>query len=439
MTGTTIRVGGYGPPDTPHSRALDHFAATMRDLVGEAAEVEILYNVMDLNRPITDLFSMVREGELTWCYFSTSYLGHPLADAIEIPFLFDTLREAHRALDGPFGQAVADGIRADRGFEILGFWDNGFRHLTNTIRPIATPDDCAGLTIRVQPNPVHIALCEAWGMHPVGVGLDRGIEMISAGEVDAQENPLANTHAYGVDHQYITMTAHLYGARGLFADAAAMEAMPAELAAAVRTAARAAVEFQRSAAADYELELQERFAAEGRHIVIPAPAQRAMFRDAAAAVIDTAVATVDKDVLALLETTTPEGGITMAKLIEFATAPRVERGDGITSVQLTDPPLDGQNFVMGITSFPPGGELPLHSHNTVEQVTVLAGTGIAELNGEQHRAVPFDTTHIPAGEFHRFINDGDTDMTILWVYGDTQPTRTWAATGETVDQFVRPT
>ena len=128
----------------------------------------------------------------------------------------------------------------------------------------------------------------------------------------------------------------------------------------------------------------------------------------------------------------------MAELIEFAAQPRVDRGDGIESVRLTDPPLDGQCFVMGITSFPPGGELPLHSHNTIEQVTVLEGTGIAELNGQQFPAVPYDTTHIPPGEVHRFINTGDTVMRILWVYGDTHVTRTFAETGETVEQFSRP-
>lgn len=128
----------------------------------------------------------------------------------------------------------------------------------------------------------------------------------------------------------------------------------------------------------------------------------------------------------------------MAELIEFAAARRVERGDGITSVRLTDPPLEGQCFVMGITSFPPGTALPLHSHNTVEQVTVLEGTGIAELNGVQRPAVPYDTTHIPPGEDHRFINDGDGVMRILWVYGSTHVTRTFTETGETVEQFARP-
>lgn len=127
----------------------------------------------------------------------------------------------------------------------------------------------------------------------------------------------------------------------------------------------------------------------------------------------------------------------MAELIDYAAAPQVARGDGITSVRLTNPPLSGQCFVMGITSFPPGTSIPLHSHNTIEQVTVLEGTGVVELNGEKQRAVPYDTTQIAPGEDHRFVNDGDTIMRILWVYGSTEVTRTFAETGETVEQFAR--
>jgi HTH-type transcriptional regulator, repressor for puuD len=125
----------------------------------------------------------------------------------------------------------------------------------------------------------------------------------------------------------------------------------------------------------------------------------------------------------------------MAELIRFGEAQPVARGDGIESVRLTPQPPEGQSFVMGVTSFPPGTGIRLHSHNTVEQVTVIEGEGVAELNGEMVPARPYDTTRIAPGEWHRFVNTGGGTMRILWVYGDTHVTRTFADTGETVEQF----
>lgn len=127
----------------------------------------------------------------------------------------------------------------------------------------------------------------------------------------------------------------------------------------------------------------------------------------------------------------------MAELIRYDEAEPVDRGDGIATVRLTPTLLSGQEFQMGITSFPPGTSIPLHSHNTIEQVTVLEGEGEAELNGERVAARPYDTTQIPAGEVHRFVNTGAGVMRILWVYGAAHVTRTFADTGETVEQFAR--
>ena len=127
----------------------------------------------------------------------------------------------------------------------------------------------------------------------------------------------------------------------------------------------------------------------------------------------------------------------MANLIIFDEADRVERGDGITSTRLTPQPLEGQGFTMGVTTFPPGTSIRLHSHNCIEQVTVLEGEATVVLNDQEIPVKQYDTTQVPPGDFHRFINSGDGIMRILWVYGSTEVTRTFADTGETVEQFHR--
>ena len=125
----------------------------------------------------------------------------------------------------------------------------------------------------------------------------------------------------------------------------------------------------------------------------------------------------------------------MARLIRFDEEERVERGDGIETVRLSRTLLDGQEFQIGITTFPPGTGLRPHSHNTIEQVTVIEGEGQAELDGALVPVRPYDATQVPAGQVHRFVNTGTTTMRILWVYGGAYVTRTFADTGETVDQF----
>lgn len=301
MSRQTIRVGGYAPKDSVHSRAVDRFAEEVDQRSNGELKTEILYNVMDDGRPATALFDMLDAGELTWCYYSSSYLGSqvPELNALEVPFLFDTVTKAHGELDGPFGTALANAVRVQAGYEVLGFWDNGLRHLTNNTRDIRSPKDSAGLRIRLQPNAIHEELTRAWGMDPVTAELSAGIEMIKAGEVDAQENPLANSVAYGVDHRHITLSAHLYGARGLFASPSELEKL-GEAADVVRASARAAIDYQREAAAAYEIELRERLEAEGRVIVDLTPAERQDFIDASAEVIESARSNVAPELLDLL-------------------------------------------------------------------------------------------------------------------------------------------
>ena len=111
--------------------------------------------------------------------------------------------------------------------------------------------------------------------------------------------------------------------------------------------------------------------------------------------------------------------------------PSVDRGGGVRTVPLVTAKLGAGEFLNGITEFDPGTSLAMHSHDCEEAVVVIEGQAAFE---DEHGTVemePFDTTWVPAGAVHRFLNRGTGRMRILWTYGSASATRTLAETGET--------
>ena len=212
-----------------------------------------------------------RHGLLTLGYQSSSYLTDrvPALGFVDLPFLFADTKSARAAMDGALGDLLARKIEERVSYRILGWFENGFRHVSNRVRPVRMPAELAGMRIRVLPSKVQERTFELLGAVPLRMDLTEAIERIVAGTVDAQENPLANTVTYGVQkfHRFHTLTNHFYISRPIFLHRAAFDAWPAELQRAMREAVAAAVAFQRELHVKEEDDARKAIEAQGCEIV----------------------------------------------------------------------------------------------------------------------------------------------------------------------------
>jgi TRAP-type C4-dicarboxylate transport system substrate-binding protein len=209
-----IRMGGYGPATTGFSRALKVIGDRLVSEFGSNVDIKYVWNIMDLGYRAEDILWLVEHGILTLGYQSSSYLTGrvPELGIADLPFVFRNTQAARRAMDGELGSVLAAKIEERVNFRVLGWFENGFRHISNRVRPLRRPDDLAGLHIRVLPSPVHARTFELLGARPMPMDLTEAIEMIKNGGLDAQENPLSNTVTYGVHkfHAFHTLSGHFY-------------------------------------------------------------------------------------------------------------------------------------------------------------------------------------------------------------------------------------
>jgi TRAP-type C4-dicarboxylate transport system substrate-binding protein len=277
-----IRMGGYGPPSTTCSRGLRIMGERLERDFGKSVEVKTIWNVMDLGYKGGDLLWMAEHGILTLSYQSTSYLADrvPELDFADLPYLFEGLEDARAAMDGKLGAWMSRKIEERiPGYKVLGYFENGYRHVSNKLRPVHALEDLKGMRVRLMPGNIHARSFELMGTVPHSLDLKPGLEAVVSGKVDAQENPLANTVDYGAHkvHRYHTLTGHCYLSRGIYMNRAEFERWPKELQQGIQRAAREAVLAQRDLAVEEEHEARKAIEAAGGEVVEISPAQRAAF------------------------------------------------------------------------------------------------------------------------------------------------------------------
>ena len=197
---------------------------------------------MDFGYRSEDILWLVESGILTLGYQSSSYLTDrvPELGLVDLPFLFANRDEARAAMDGALGAALAQAIEDKVDYRIVGWFENGFRHISNRLRPVRSPADLAGMTIRVLPSEIHKSTFALLGAVPQRLDLTEALALIAAGKIDAHENPLANTVTYVAHkfHPFHTLTGHFYISRPIFVCRAQFDSWPKPLQEAMRRVRR---------------------------------------------------------------------------------------------------------------------------------------------------------------------------------------------------------
>ena len=207
----TIKFGHLNNPDHPTSLGVKKFAEIVAARSGGRIKVTE-YPGSQLGNELQQQ-SALMGGVQEMLVASTTSLAGIVKEfgLLAFPFLFSNARQADAMVDGPLGKMLGARL-ADKGVVVLGFFDLGFRNVTNSKRPITKGEDLDGLKLRVIPNPVFIETFKTFKANPIPMPFAELYGALESKAVDGQENPYAvilSSKLYEVN-KYVSATNHVY-------------------------------------------------------------------------------------------------------------------------------------------------------------------------------------------------------------------------------------
>ncbi len=222
---------------------------------------------------------------------------------LDLPFLISNRAEAHAFLDGPLCAEILGMLEATSGYRVLGWWDNGFRHLTSATKAIRSPSDCAGRRIRTMGDaPQHERIFAAMGFAPMPLDVRELMPAVKSGTVDAQENPLTNIWNFKIHeyHRWITLTGHFLGSSLLLCNAEFFDRLAEYERAELSRAALTATAKQREYAAAEDALIMTRLGETDNEMITLTEPELAAFRQSVQSIVDEVLAGFPPNLTALL-------------------------------------------------------------------------------------------------------------------------------------------
>ena len=243
----TLRFGIEPPRSDSQYTSAQEFKRIVEEKTGGDIKVKIFPD-STLGDP-AGLMNGIRNGTVDLTVIGSSYFAGLSAElnVIDIPFLFPTRKDAFSVLDGITGKYLLNTLEKAN-IKGLAFWDNGFRAISNNIKPITKPEDVKGIKMRVPGYPMSVKLFEVLGANPVPMSLGELYTALETRTVDGQDHPIGvfySAKLYEVQ-KYLTISNHQYSALLMGMNKTKFEKLSPEYQKIVLDAAQEAANFQRN-------------------------------------------------------------------------------------------------------------------------------------------------------------------------------------------------
>ncbi|MCL6558903.1 MAG: TRAP transporter substrate-binding protein [Firmicutes bacterium] len=264
----TLKVGHVLAPDHPYNLGLEKFAELVDQKTQGKVKVEVFHSSQLGNE--REMIEGLQMGTVDMALVSTAPLmGFTKKFMVfDLPYIFETREHAYKTLDSEFGQELLKSLE-EKGIVGLAYWENGFRHLTNSVRPVVHPSDVKGLKIRTMENKVHMESFRVLGADPTPMAFGELFTALQQKTVDGQENPLAQieTSKFYEVQKYLSMTGHFYAPAPLLISKQKWDTIPADLQDKIKSAAIEARDYERGLVQKADTELKEKLKSRGMQVI----------------------------------------------------------------------------------------------------------------------------------------------------------------------------
>ncbi len=250
----TLRFGHVGNPGSLFEASADAFAECANGKLGDAAEVQT-YGASQLGKD-RELLQKLKLGQVDFALPSSVMSSvAPEFGVFEMPYIVQD-RDHMRSIQAELGEVFQAAAQSE-GYRIIGYFENGFRHITNNIRPINTPEDLQGIKLRTPNGEWRVKMFQLYGANPTPMAFSEVFTALQTNVIDGQENPYAQIASakFQEVQEYLSITGHVYTPAYVLVAESQWQKLPEDVRAALETCGAETQDFVYEHAAQLETDL----------------------------------------------------------------------------------------------------------------------------------------------------------------------------------------